>query len=279
MKPGEKVTFILALHGAGSYGNWQRNYFPLIDYKDKYRLVIATPNSPTTVWSEADDEYLHNIVDSVVAQIGKENVKAFWLVGHSQGGMTSNRDRAHRLLQGQGRRLAEPVGRTPRQQSRPRQLHRHGRAARSGGRRTRRRTWRGPRRADAAGDRTAGERFLLHLRNRPARDGREGIAGNVRVGGASRLRRRGARRRDRRHEGRLRLRRQPSESAECRRGDCCPLPAKRASSPSPTAKTAASSPTWCGSTKDTRKGSSRRSPKQLVKLMMSAKGGRISATP
>ena len=91
MKPGEKVTFVLALHGAGSYGNWQRNYFPLMDYKDQYRLVIATPNSPTTVWSEADDEYLHNIVDSVVAQIGKDNVKAFWLAGHSQGGMTSNR--------------------------------------------------------------------------------------------------------------------------------------------------------------------------------------------
>jgi hypothetical protein len=91
MKPGEKVTFVLALHGAGSYGNWQRNYFPLVDYKDKYRLVIATPNSPTHVWSESDDEYLHNIVDAVVAQIGKENVKAFWLAGHSQGGMTSNR--------------------------------------------------------------------------------------------------------------------------------------------------------------------------------------------
>ena len=91
MKRGEKVTVILALHGAGSYGNWQRNYFPLMDYADKYRLVIATPNSPTQVWSEADDEYLHNIVDSVVAQIGRENVKAFWLAGHSQGGMTSNR--------------------------------------------------------------------------------------------------------------------------------------------------------------------------------------------
>ena len=91
LKPGEKVAFILALHGAGSYGNWQRNYFPLMDYTDKYRLVVATPNSPTQVWSEADDEYLHNIVDSVVAQIGKENVKAFWLAGHSQGGMTSSR--------------------------------------------------------------------------------------------------------------------------------------------------------------------------------------------
>ena len=91
LKPGEKVTFILSLHGAGSYGNWQRHYFPLLDYKDEYRLVIATPNSPTRVWSEADDEYLKNIVDFVTSQLGPENVKAFWLVGHSQGGMTSNR--------------------------------------------------------------------------------------------------------------------------------------------------------------------------------------------
>ena len=91
LKPGEKVTFILSLHGAGSYGNWQRNYFPIMDYKDKYRLVIATPNSPTRVWSEADDQYLHNIVDFVTEQIGRENIKAFWLVGQSQGGMTSNR--------------------------------------------------------------------------------------------------------------------------------------------------------------------------------------------
>jgi pimeloyl-ACP methyl ester carboxylesterase len=91
LKPGEKVTFILSLHGAGSYGNWQRHYFPIVDYKDKYRLVIATPNSPTHVWSAADDEYLQNIVNFVVEQIGKENIKAFWLVGHSQGGMTSNR--------------------------------------------------------------------------------------------------------------------------------------------------------------------------------------------
>ncbi|HTS31619.1 MAG TPA: alpha/beta hydrolase [Bryobacteraceae bacterium] len=91
LKQGEKVTFILSLHGAGSYGNWQRHYFPILDYKDKYRLVIATPNSPTHVWSPADDEYLQNIVSSVVEQIGKENIRAFWLVGHSQGGMTSNR--------------------------------------------------------------------------------------------------------------------------------------------------------------------------------------------
>ncbi|MEP7270037.1 MAG: alpha/beta hydrolase [Acidobacteriota bacterium] len=91
LKPGEKVTFILSLHGGGSYGNWQRHYFPLKDFKDKYRLVIATPNAPTRAWSAPDDEYLQNIVTFVIDQIGKPNIKAFWLVGHSQGGMTSNR--------------------------------------------------------------------------------------------------------------------------------------------------------------------------------------------
>ncbi|MBZ5610842.1 MAG: hypothetical protein LAP38_21475 [Acidobacteriia bacterium] len=100
LKKGEKVTFILSLHGAGSIGNWHRHYFPLIDFKDKYRLVIATPtssvvpnsNPPTHVWNgETDDAYLQNIVSMVYDQIGAKNIKAFWLVGHSQGGMTSNR--------------------------------------------------------------------------------------------------------------------------------------------------------------------------------------------
>jgi pimeloyl-ACP methyl ester carboxylesterase len=91
LKSGEKVTFILSLHGAGSYGNWQGHYFPIMDYATKYRLVIATPNSPTHVWSTNDDEYLQNIVTLVYDQLGRKNIKAFWLVGHSQGGMTSNR--------------------------------------------------------------------------------------------------------------------------------------------------------------------------------------------
>ena len=119
LKPDEKVTFILSLHGAGSYGNWQRNYFPIMDYKDKYRLVIATPNSPTHVWSEVDDEYLRNVVDTVVDQFGRQNIKAFWLVGHSQGGMTSNRivrteffkDRVDGWLSLSGGRLGTNPGR------------------------------------------------------------------------------------------------------------------------------------------------------------------------
>ena len=121
LKPGEKVTFILSLHGFGSYGNWQRHYFPMMDYVDKYRLVIATPNSPTRSWSATDDEYLQNIVDSVVDQIGKDNIKAFWLVGHSQGGLTSNRivrtdffkQRVDGWLSLSGGRLGGNPGRSP----------------------------------------------------------------------------------------------------------------------------------------------------------------------
>ncbi len=90
-KPGDKVNLLLSLHGGGSYGNWQRNYFPAMDVKDKYKLVIITPNSPTRVWTAVDDEYLHNMVDMVVGAVGKANVERFILAGHSQGGMTSNR--------------------------------------------------------------------------------------------------------------------------------------------------------------------------------------------
>lgn len=95
LKSGEQVIFILSLHGGGSYGNWQRNYFPIMDFKNKYRLVIATPNAPTRQWdmAGADDEYLKNIVDFVLAELAKNNVqvKSFWLAGHSWGGLTSNR--------------------------------------------------------------------------------------------------------------------------------------------------------------------------------------------
>lgn len=103
LKPNEKVVFILSIHGGGSIGNWQRHYFPAVDYKDKYRLVIATPTAATSApmvpgqpgvraWMpDADDEHLRNIVDFVFEHVGRKNIKSFWLAGHSQGGMTSNR--------------------------------------------------------------------------------------------------------------------------------------------------------------------------------------------
>src|SRR5688572_25015184 len=91
LKRGEPVTFILSLHGGGSYGNWQRHYFPLLDFVTKYRLVVATPFSPRRVWTAEDDAYLQNIVSKVIDDLGAGNIKAFWLVGHSQGGATSTR--------------------------------------------------------------------------------------------------------------------------------------------------------------------------------------------
>ena len=96
LKPGEKVTFLLNLHGGGSVGAWQRAYFHAVDFKEKYRLVIATPSAatkePARRWvGEADDEHLHNIVRAVFDKYGRQNIARFWLVGHSQGGMTSRR--------------------------------------------------------------------------------------------------------------------------------------------------------------------------------------------
>jgi hypothetical protein len=95
-RPGEQVTFLLNLHGGGSVGMWQHEYFPAYLYANKYRLVIATPSAatkePMRRWvAEADDAHLQNIVTYVFDRYGRENVRSFWLVGHSQGGMTANR--------------------------------------------------------------------------------------------------------------------------------------------------------------------------------------------
>lgn len=103
LKPDEKVVFVLNLHGAGSIGNWQRHYFPAIDVKDRYRLVVATPTAATETammpggpavrrWdAAADDRHLQDISDAVIAAVGRRNIRSFWLAGHSQGGMTSRR--------------------------------------------------------------------------------------------------------------------------------------------------------------------------------------------
>jgi hypothetical protein len=44
------------------------------------------------MWNaDADDAFLRDLVDYVFAEVGRASIKSFWLVGHSQGGMTSNR--------------------------------------------------------------------------------------------------------------------------------------------------------------------------------------------
>ncbi|HEY9217080.1 MAG TPA: alpha/beta hydrolase, partial [Phenylobacterium sp.] len=120
-KPGDKVTFVLNLHGGGSYGNWQRHYFPIADYVDKYHLVVATPNAPPRVWQATDDAHLQNIVEMVEGKFGKQNIERFWLAGHSQGGMTSRRivcsdffkDRVDGFLSLSGGRVGGQPGRPP----------------------------------------------------------------------------------------------------------------------------------------------------------------------
>jgi hypothetical protein len=92
----EPVTFVLSLHGAGSFGAWQRLYFPAFDFADSHRLVIATPTAadgePVRRWApEADDDHLRNVVDLVAARLGRSRIASFWLAGHSQGGLTANR--------------------------------------------------------------------------------------------------------------------------------------------------------------------------------------------
>ncbi len=92
---GRPLTFLLNLHGGGSFGAWQRLYFPAHDYADAHALVVATPTAataePSRHWTaEADDEHLRNVVGLVADRFG-DQLRSFWLVGHSQGGMTCRR--------------------------------------------------------------------------------------------------------------------------------------------------------------------------------------------
>lgn len=103
LKPGEKVLFILLLHGSGSSGAWVRRYFPAVDLKERYRLVIATPTAatgpsarpgrpPARSWSpKADAAHLLHVADLVYGAFGAENVRGFWIAGHSQGGLMADR--------------------------------------------------------------------------------------------------------------------------------------------------------------------------------------------
>jgi pimeloyl-ACP methyl ester carboxylesterase len=92
--PGEELTFILNIHGGGSLSNWQRHYFPAFDFKDRYRLIVASPAAGDPAangsWNLANDrEFLDNVFTYVYETFSAYDIGAFWLVGHSQGGMVS----------------------------------------------------------------------------------------------------------------------------------------------------------------------------------------------
>jgi pimeloyl-ACP methyl ester carboxylesterase len=96
LKADEKVVLILNIHGFGSSSSYQHRYFPAGDYAQQYRLVVATPTAaaamPNRSWqAAADDQFLHDLTDLMFSEFGKTNIKSFWLAGHSQGGATSAR--------------------------------------------------------------------------------------------------------------------------------------------------------------------------------------------
>lgn len=130
LQPGDDVTFILNLHGGGSNTGYQHAYFPVWELKEQYRLVVATPYSPAAVWRAEDDEYLRNIVSTVTAAVGSDNIRAFWLAGHSQGGLTSRRlvcteffrDKVDGFVSLSGGRLGGAAPRSP-TAGRPRQAN------------------------------------------------------------------------------------------------------------------------------------------------------------
>src|ERR1700740_3316953 len=90
---GRPLTFLLNLHGAGSFGAWQRLYFPAHDYADALGVIVATPTAatadPVRRWAEAaDDVHLRSVVKQLLDRF---QPGALWLAGHSQGGATSRR--------------------------------------------------------------------------------------------------------------------------------------------------------------------------------------------
>jgi len=128
LRNNEEVTLILNLHGGGSNTAYQHAYFPAWELKEKHRLVMATPHSPVARWREEDDEYLRNIVSTMINAVGQERVRALWMVGHSQGGLTSRRllcteffrDKVDGFVSLSGGRLGGAAERSP-NAGRPRQ--------------------------------------------------------------------------------------------------------------------------------------------------------------
>src|ERR1700734_2532211 len=61
-KLGDKVNIVLSLHGYGSFPHVPRNYFPAMDVKDKYKLIVITPSAPQLYCTHPHYDYLHSIV-------------------------------------------------------------------------------------------------------------------------------------------------------------------------------------------------------------------------
>jgi pimeloyl-ACP methyl ester carboxylesterase len=90
------TTLVLSLHGGGSVGRWQHDYFPIHEHADSHDVVVITPSAATKEpfrrWdADPDDVHLQAVVDQVVDRIGAANLSSFWLAGHSQGSMTARR--------------------------------------------------------------------------------------------------------------------------------------------------------------------------------------------
>ena len=93
LRPSEEPTFLLNLHGGGSVGHWQRLYFPAFDYRERYRLGRGHP-------VRCDEGALAALgrecrsrppAEHRSTRVREVRQREHWLVGHSQGGMTSNR--------------------------------------------------------------------------------------------------------------------------------------------------------------------------------------------
>ena len=262
LKPGEKVSFVLNIHGAGAIGNWQRHYFPAVDFKEKYRLVVATPTAATrrrrACWNDGRRRppAEHHRV-GVRRASARRNIKRL-LAGRPQPGRDHLQpDRLQRLFQGQGGRLAQPV----------RRPHRPGavrgrRSARPAP--TARRAATADPRAGCAAEAPARGRRLVTSRT-SSRSGDQEIVGlpttspfgRASTAGRPRVRRQGHRRRQ---AGlRLGLRPRPSTTGlghEGPAGDGAGLRLSRA------ARAAAWSPTWCAWTRATPRAWSPRSPRR-----------------
>jgi len=96
LREGERVTLILNLHGGGSYANWQRHYFPAKDHVDEMRLIVIHPQARNidglNRWpmDGSDDRYIRALIAFVDDRFEAVDIDAFWVVGHSNGGMYGN---------------------------------------------------------------------------------------------------------------------------------------------------------------------------------------------